>query len=1056
MQSRIPAVHETVFQSARTIEASGGRGATPVLYAQANRALMRVADEELFGATDVPTTVPAEATVPIPTPPSAPVTAPSAPSVAPVVAEPVVPAATTASATAGASTTVSAGLGWGWYAAGGLGVAAAAGGGGGGGGGSTSTNTSDTTAPQITGPSGSAGAASSAHSIAENGTAVHNFTANESVTWSIAGGADAARFAIGSNGQLAFLSAPDFENPGDADHNNSYLVDIKAQDAAGNSSTQSVTVTVSNVDEAAADTTPPSLTITDDTSGTASGSVVFTFTFSEPVTGFVASDIRVSNGSKGTFTGSGAVYSLVVTPEGAPSGDIGVSVEAGAAEDAASNQNLSASASQPYNTGTNNSDTTPPAAPTLALLSTSDSGQSSSDGITRNSSPTFRVTFNGSGATLPVAGDSVRLYDDGTVVGSIQLVANDITRGYVDLTPSSPLSEGEHGLLAAKVADAAGNVSPESTAVSIKIDNGGPLLQITDPETGTATGPVTFTFQFNEPVSGFDIGDISVSAGGKGALTGSGDRYSLTVTPGTGFNGNITVSVAAGVAQDLAGNSNVAAQNVQAFGVAAADTTAPVLTITDDTPGTARGAVNFTFTFSEPVTGFTAIDVAVSGGSKGSFVAQSGTVYTLQVMPPADSAGDLVVDVGASAATDAAGNPNAAVRATQAYATDTTAPVLTITDNVVGTANGKVTFTFSFSESVTGFDASDVVVSNGSKGTFSGSGATYSLEVTPTTNSNGTINVDIDAGAATDLAGNPNALTQATQAYDTKAPTLTITDNIAGTANGDVVFTFTFSEPVYGFTATDVQVTNGDKGAFTGADGAQVYTLTVAPSLVSGSLTVAVPADSLQDAVGNVIGASTPAVQAFSGAHPPLIDLGQYGKLIMPVKVDGENWYYYWDRSGDGTANDTGSLNGGVDSTTHDVLDGIFTRDVNGNVGGGGNTTDTYRWATLNGVKVALPTANGGLAYPNGINSYQPGTVIDNSPVGETNVTYNDLLAVWDGYNGTGTGTATDGTPSGWQLVSYWSATPSASGHALVSLYSGYVTNSGDSFSYGYVALLVG
>jgi hypothetical protein len=49
-------------------------------------------------------------------------------------------------------------------------------------------------------------------------------------------------------------------------------------------------------------------------------------------------------------------------------------------------------------------------------------------------------------------------------------------------------------------------------------------------------------------------------------------------------------------------------------------------------------------------------------------------------------------------------------------------------------------------------------------------------------------------------------------------------------------------------------------------------------------------------------------------------------------------------------------INGGVDYTTHDVLDGIFTQDIYGTVGGGGNTTDTYRYATINGVKLALPT----------------------------------------------------------------------------------------------------
>ena len=190
-------------------------------------------------------------------------------------------------------------------------------------------------------------------------------------------------------------------------------------------------------------------------------------------------------------------------------------------------------------------------------------------------------------------------------------------------------------------------------------------------------------------------------------------------------------------------------------------------------------------------------------------------------------------------------------------------------------------------------------------------------------------------------------------------------------------------------------------------------------------------------------------------AGDTVIDLGADGKLIAPVQVEG-NWYYYWDRSGDGTSANTGGLNGGLDYTTHDVLDGIFTEDINGSTGGGGNTTDTYRYATLNGVHLALPTANGGTAYPNGINANQPGTAYTDAGATSNGTTssYNELLAIWDAYNGTGTGTNINGTPSGWQAYGYWSATPSASGHAFVYLYYGYVYDNLDNLN-SYVALQV-
>jgi Ca2+-binding RTX toxin-like protein len=63
-----------------------------------------------------------------------------------------------------------------------------------------------------------------------------------------------------------------------------------------------------------------------------------------------------------------------------------------------------------------------------------------------------------------------------------------------------------------------------------------------------------------------------------------------------------------------------------------------------------------------------------------------------------------------------------------------------------------------------------------------------------------------------------------------------------------------------------------------------------------------------------------------------------------------------------------------------------------------------------------------------------------------------DCLAIRDAYNGTGTGTDMDGTPGGWYYGNYWSATPSASGHASLYLYLGSVCLSS---YHGYVAVEV-
>ena len=113
--------------------------------------------------------------------------------------------------------------------------------------------TIDSQVPLITGPSGAAGASTSAKSVAENTTAVATLTANETVTWSLVGGADQAAFDINNTtGALRFLTAPNYESPTDLGAtagNNTYVVVVQAQDSAGNVSTQEVTVTVTDVDE---------------------------------------------------------------------------------------------------------------------------------------------------------------------------------------------------------------------------------------------------------------------------------------------------------------------------------------------------------------------------------------------------------------------------------------------------------------------------------------------------------------------------------------------------------------------------------------------------------------------------------------------------------------------------------------------------------------------------------------------------------------------------------------------------------------------------------------
>jgi methionine-rich copper-binding protein CopC len=122
--------------------------------------------------------------------------------------------------------------------------------------------------------------------------------------------------------------------------------------------------------------------------------------------------------------------------------------------------------------------------------------------------------------------------------------------------------------------------------------------------------------------------------------------------------------------------------------------------------------------------------------------------------------------------------------ANQFTVADNVAPTVTISDSDADTVNivdGTVTFTFTFSESVNGFDISKVNVGNGTSGTFTVVSSTvYTLIVTPTASSSGNITVDVNTTGVTDAVGNvATAPAQYTQDFDTAAPTLAITTPIS-------------------------------------------------------------------------------------------------------------------------------------------------------------------------------------------------------------------------------------------------------------------------------------
>ena len=108
---------------------------------------------------------------------------------------------------------------------------------------------SDSTAPTFTN--------STTFSFAENSATSSNaatITVNESSTVSINSGNDSALFTVvvsdSVTARIRFLSSPNFESPTDVGTNNGYELSIRATDTAGNFANQSITISVTNVNEA--------------------------------------------------------------------------------------------------------------------------------------------------------------------------------------------------------------------------------------------------------------------------------------------------------------------------------------------------------------------------------------------------------------------------------------------------------------------------------------------------------------------------------------------------------------------------------------------------------------------------------------------------------------------------------------------------------------------------------------------------------------------------------------------------------------------------------------
>ncbi|RYE42377.1 MAG: IPTL-CTERM sorting domain-containing protein [Hyphomicrobiales bacterium] len=276
-----------------------------------------------------------------------------------------------------------------------------------------------------------------------------------------------------------------------------------------------------------------------------------------------------------------------------------------------------------------------------------DSGHDSTGLITAASRQVISGTILSpllTGELVEVSVDSGRSWHDAAMVGA--------TNWEVGAT----LLAGNNLLMAGVKNTTIPAVGPEFSAPYVLEDKPPTLSIASDMAVIGAGATAKLTFTFSVAPSGFSAGDIAAMGGTVSALTATSDPrvYEAFFTP-NGYlpGGHAYISVGAGSYTDAAGNNGGGA------GVSiAVDTLPPSVMISSSTSSVSLGeSTVITFTFSEPITHFSANSLIAIGGTLGTLQRVSSLVYAANLTPDSNQlGGSISVMISAGSYRDEVGN----------------------------------------------------------------------------------------------------------------------------------------------------------------------------------------------------------------------------------------------------------------------------------------------------------------------------------------------------------------------------------------------------------------
>jgi hypothetical protein len=602
------------------------------------------------------------------------------------------------------------------------------------------------------------------------------------------------------------------------------------------------------------DTVAPTMTIESSMPNLRSGQTsLFRFTASELSPGFSLASVTATNGTFSNFVEivDDLEWTAVFTPTADTEATATIQVAATGFEDVAGNGNTpSAVVSVPVDTR-------------LPVVAVSTVPAALKAGETANitfmlSEPSVNFTIG----DVQVSGGTLSQFAGSGAVYTATFTPRDDFNG-----------DGQVTVLAGSFSDAIGNTNAAAAALStpLTIRTSGPRLTIRSSRASltNAASTSTITLTLNRPVTGIDAtslrGLLTVTGGTLPSLSGSGTSFTGTFTATPGYEGEGAVAIAAGAIVDEAGNESLAAAVAMTI-----DRAAPTLEITadDDSLGFGETAA-ITFTVSEPISGFIAQDVKVTGGKLINFTQATPTTYAATFVPLANKAGTAAISVAANRFTDAVGNANDSRELSPPISYNTIVPTVRIAQRLAVVRGGQSTLlTFTINGDPRGtanpFEAADISVPVG-QGTianlvfksFARGKSIYTASYTAPTTFEATVPVTVPANAFKIAGNDVNGNKAATLGIkvDGVAPTVVSvsSDRPALNASETAKLTFTLSESSRTFTAADVSVTGGKLSAFaaSGKTG-RVYTATLAPTLgFDGQATVRVLDNTFTDLAGN-------------------------------------------------------------------------------------------------------------------------------------------------------------------------------------------------------------